>query len=255
VTLLLRGGRVVDPQVGLDEVADVLIECERVAQVGADLEAPKGAAVVECASKIVMPGLVDVHTHLREPGREDEETIRTGTRAAAHGGYTAVCPMPNTTPVCDTGSAVRFIVERADEEGLVRVYPVGSLTTGQRGEAISEMGDMIAEGAVGFSDDGHDIQDAAMMRRVMEYARTFDTTVIAHCEDEALAGRGVVNEGVISTRLGLPGWPSAAEETMVSRNLALAELTGCRLHLAHLSTAGSAALVREAKAAGIRVTA
>ena len=172
MTVLLRGGRVVDPQTGLDEVIDVLIKGDSIAEVGADLEAPKGATIVECASKVVMPGLVDIHTHLREPGREDEETVRSGTRAAAHGGYTAVCPMPNTSPVCDTGSAVRFIVERAAEEGAVRVWPVGSLTTGQRGESIAEMGDMVAEGAVGFSDDGRDVQDSGMMRRVMAVSYT-----------------------------------------------------------------------------------
>jgi len=255
VTVLLRGGRVIDPQTGLDEVIDVLIKEDSIAEIGKDLEPPKGATIVECASKIVMPGLVDVHTHLREPGREDEETILSGTRAAAHGGFTAVCPMPNTSPVCDTGSAVRFIVERAAEEGAVRVWPIGSLTTGQYGESIAEMGDMLAEGAVGFSDDGSDVQDSGMMRRVMEYARTFDTTVIAHCEDEALVGKGVVNEGAISTRLGLSGWPAAGEETMVARNITLAELAGCSLHLAHVSTAGSVALIRDAKARGVSVTA
>jgi dihydroorotase len=255
VTLLLRGGRVVDPQTDTDEVADVLVEGDAISSIGTELEAPSGATVVECAGKVVLPGFVDVHTHLREPGREDEETIASGTRAAAHGGFTAVCAMPNTSPVCDTGSAVRFVIERAEEAGSVRVWPVGSLTTGQSGEAIAEMGDMIAEGAVAFSDDGRDVQDTGMMRRVMDYARTFDTTVIAHCEDEALVGKGVVNEGVISTRLGLAGWPAAAEETMVARNIRLAELTGCRLHLAHVSTAGSAKLIAEAKQRGVAVTA
>jgi len=255
VPLLLRGGRVVDPQVGLDEVADVLVVDGRIDSVGSDLELPSGTEVIECAEKVVMPGFVDVHTHMREPGREDEETIASGTRAAAHGGFTAVCAMPNTSPVCDTGSAVRFVVERAEEVGAVRVYPVGALTQGQRGEALSEMGDMVAEGAVAFSDDGRDVQDAGMMRRVMEYAKAFGATVIAHCEDESLAAGGVVNEGAISTRLGLPGWPSAAEETMVARNIRLAELTGCRLHLAHLSTAGSVEQVRIAKERGIPITA
>jgi dihydroorotase len=255
VTLLLRGGRVVDPQADLDEVADVLIDGETIASIGTDLDVSKGATVIECAGKVVLPGFVDVHTHLREPGREDKETIYSGTRAAAHGGYTAVCAMPNTSPVCDTGSAVRFVAERAADVGAVRVWPVGSLTTGQAGEAIAEMGDMLAQGAVAFSDDGRDVQDSGMMRRVMDYAKTFDATVIAHCEDESLAGKGVVNEGVISTRLGLPGWPAAAEETMVARNIRLAELTGCRLHLAHVSTAGSATLIAEAKERGAPVTA
>lgn len=253
--VLLRGGRLVDPVAGFDTVSDVLIVDGVISQIAAEIEPPKGAQIVECAEKIVMPGLVDIHTHLREPGREDEETVESGARAAAHGGFTAVCPMPNTEPVCDTGSSVRFIVERAAVRAIVRVHPIGSLTSGQRGEAIAEIGDMVAEGAVAFSDDGHGVQDTGMMRRVMDYARAFDTVVISHCEDEALAGRGVVNEGEISTRMGLPGWPGAAEEIQVARDIRLAGLTGCRLHLAHLSTAGSVALVREAKAAGAPVTA
>ena len=253
--LLLRGGRLVDPSADLDTVADILVVDGVISAVGENLDAPKGAQVVECASKIVMPGLVDIHTHLREPGREDEETIYSGTRAAAHGGFTAVCPMPNTDPICDTGSNIRFIVDRAEEVGLVRVCPIGSLTQAQDGEAIAEIGDMLAEGAVAFSDDGQDIQDAGMMRRVMDYARAFDTVVVAHCEDESLVGKGVVNEGVVSTRMGLPGQPAAAEEVMVARNISLSELTDCRLHLAHLSTAGSAKLVKDAKKRGVRVTA
>ncbi len=257
MTLLLRGGRLVDPQSGRDGIADLLVKDARIAAVGesAAADAPKNATVIDCTGMIVLPGLVDVHTHLREPGREDEETVASGTRAAAHGGFTAVCAMPNTLPVCDTGSHVRFLVERAEEQGVVRVYPVGALTARSKGEAIAEIGDMVAEGAVAFSDDGSDIADSGMMRRVMDYARGFGTTVIAHCEDAALVGKGVANEGVVSTRMGLPGWPAAAEEVMVARNIRLAELTGCRLHLAHISTAGSVALVRDSKARGIGVTA
>lgn len=253
MSILLRGGRVVDPAVGLDEVCDVIISDGRIAEIGPDLKLDKGTTV-ECAEKIVIPGLVDVHTHLREPGREDKETVASGTRAAAHGGFTAVCAMPNTTPVCDTGSKVRFLVERAAAEGVVRVHPIGSCTAGSKGEALAEIGDMVAEGAVGFSDDGRGVQDAGMMRLVMDYARQFDTVVISHCEVEGLAANGVVNEGAVSTRLGLAGWPAAAEEVQVYRDIRLAELTGCRLHLAHLSTAGSIELVRQAKAAGLSVT-
>lgn len=250
MALLLRGGRVVDPQTGLDAVLDIVVRDGRIVEVGEGLEIPKGE-VIECAEKIVVPGLVDVHTHLREPGREDEETVESGTRAAAHGGFTAVCAMPNTSPVCDEGAAVRFLVERAVERGVVRVHPIGACTVGQKGEALAEIGDMVAEGAVGFSDDGRGVQDAGTMRRVMDYAKQFGTTVISHCEDEALVGKGVVNEGVVSTRLGLPGWPAAAEEVAVARDIRLAELTGCRLHLAHVSTAGSVELVRAAKARGL----
>jgi dihydroorotase len=232
----------------------MIVRDGRIVEIGQDLSIPKGQTI-ECAEKIVVPGLVDLHTHLREPGREDEETVASGTRAAAHGGFTAVCAMPNTLPICDTGSKVRFLVERAAETGVVRVHPVGSLTAKQEGEAIAEIGDMVAEGAVAFSDDGRGVQDAGTMRRVMDYAKAFKTVVVSHCEDESLAAGGVVNEGVVSTRLGLAGWPAAAEEIAVARDIRLAELTGCRLHLAHLSTAGSVELVRVAKARGLAVTA
>lgn len=253
MAVLLKGGRVVDPVAGIDAVCDIVVRDGRIVEIGPDLTIPKGITI-ECAEKVVLPGLVDVHTHLREPGREDEETVASGTRAAAHGGYTAVCAMPNTTPACDEGVAVRFLVERAAETGVVRVHPIGALTVGSAGEALAEIGDMLAEGAVAFSDDGRGVQDAGIMRLVMDYAKQFGTTVIAHCEDEGLVGSGVVNEGVVSTRLGLSGWPAAGEEIAVARDIALAELTGCRLHLAHLSTAGSVALVRKAKARGVSVT-
>jgi len=253
VALLLKNGRVIDPSVGLDAVCDIVIRDGRIVEIGEDLAIAKGITV-ECAEKIVVPGLVDVHTHLREPGYEYKEDVESGTRAAAHGGFTAVCAMPNTNPVCDEGAAVRFLVERAAERGKVRVYPIGALTVGLKGEALAEMGDMIAEGAVAFSDDGKGVQDSGTMRRVMDYARAFGTTVVAHCEDEALVGKGVVNEGAVSTRLGMAGSPAAAEEIAVARDIALAELTGCRLHLAHVSTAGGLELVRAAKDRGVAVT-
>ena len=250
---LLRGGRVVTPALDADAVADVLFDTKGIAEVGPDLAAGK-AKVVDCDGLVVLPGLADVHTHLREPGREDEETVASGTRAAAAGGFTAVCPMPNTEPACDTGSAVRFLRERGETEGVVRVLPIGAVTKGREGASLAEMGDMVAEGAVAFSDDGDGVSDAGMMRLAMDYAKRFDVPLVSHAEDPSLSAGGVVNEGVVSTRLGLPGWPSAAEEVMVARDIRLAELTGCRLHLAHLSTAGSVALVREAKAAGLPVT-
>ncbi|MCL4079685.1 MAG: dihydroorotase [Anaerosomatales bacterium] len=253
MALLLKGGRVVDPAVGLDAVADVVVRDGVIVEVGQGITIPKGETI-DCSGTVVMPGLVDVHTHLREPGREDEETIATGTAAAAHGGFTAVCAMPNTTPVCDTGAAVRFVVERAQEQGLVRVHPVGALTRGQEGRQLAEIGDMLAEGAVAFSDDGRGIQSAGMARTAMEYLAGFDALYVGHCEDESLAGGGAVNEGVVSTRMGLPGQPAAAEEVMVAREVRLAELTGCRVHIAHVSTAGSLELVRQAKRRGARVT-
>jgi len=254
VALLLKGGRVVDPAVGLDRVCDIVIDGDRIAEIGDDLTLAKGTTI-ECAEKIVMPGLVDVHVHLREPGYEYKEDIASGTRAAAHGGFTAVACMPNTNPVCDEGSAVRFIVERAAERGKVRVHPIGALTVGLKGQALAEMGDMLAAGAVAFSDDGEGVQNTGMMRLIMDYAKQFDAVVVAHSEDEALVGKGVVNEGVVSTRLGMAGWPAAAEDIMIMRDIRLAELTGCRLHVAHISTAGSVELVRQAKAKGLRVTA
>lgn len=251
--LLFRGGRVVDPACGLDAVLDVLVRDGMIVEVGENLTMPKGETI-DCTSKVIMPGLADPHVHLREPGREYKETIASGTRAAARGGFTAVAAMPNTDPVCDTGSVVRFVVERAAATGAVRVYPIGALTDGQAGAQLAEIGDMRAEGAVAFSDDGRGVQSAGMMRTVMDYVKRFGATVIAHCEEESLVSGGVVNEGVISTRLGLPGWPALAEEAMVARDIELAALTGCRLHLAHLSTAGSLALVRAAKARGLAVT-
>ena len=254
MSLLLRRGRVIDPAVGLDEVCDVLVSKGRIEAIGKELEAPKGATVIECEAKVVVPGLVDPHVHLREPGYEYKETVASGTRAAAHGGFTAVAAMPNTKPTCDGGSAVRFLVERAAAQGVVRVHPVGACTVGLAGEALAEMGDMLSEGAVAFTDDGRGVQDSGMMRKVMDYAKMFGVTVMSHCQDEALAGKGVVNEGVVSTRLGLPGMPAAAEEVQAARDIRLSELTRCKLHLQHLSSAGSVELVRAAKAAGTPVT-
>lgn len=253
MALLLRGGRVVDPAVGLDEVCDVLIRDGVIVEVGHVLTMPKGEEI-DCTGKVILPGLVDVHAHLREPGREDEETVASGTRAAARGGFTAVCAMANTEPVVDEGAAVRFLLERAETDGAVRVYPIGAVTARQEGTALAEIGDMVAEGAVALSDDGHGVQDAGTMRLAMDYIKRFGVPVIAHCEDRSLVGRGVVNEGVVSTRLGLPGWPAVGEEVQVAREVRLAELTGCRVHLAHLSTAGSVAIVRDAKARGVAVT-
>jgi dihydroorotase len=254
MALLLRNAYLVDPAAGLDGLGELLVDEGRIVAVGAELEAPEGVEVFDCMEKVVIPGLADAHVHLREPGREDEETVASGTRAAALGGFTTICAMPNTEPIADEGSAIRFLRERAEAEGVVRVHPLGAITVQQQGVALAEIGDMLAEGAVAFSDDGHGVQNAGMMRLAMDYIKQFDVPVVAHAEDEALAAGGVMNEGAVSTVLGLPGIPSEAEEVMVARDIMLAELTGCRLHLAHLSTAGSLALVAAAKERGVAVT-
>ncbi len=253
MALLLRHVRAVDPSVGLDQECDIVIRDGRIVEIGQDLSIPKGETV-ECAEKVLLPGLVDAHTHLRQPGREDEETVASGTRAAAHGGFTAVCAMPNTEPVADQGAAVRALLELAASEGAVRVHPLGAITAGQRGESLAEIGDMVASGAIAFSDDGHGVPEAGLMRLAMDYVKRFDVPIVSHCEDATLSGRGVVNEGVVSTRLGLPGWPAAAEEIQIARDIRLAELTGCRLHVAHVSTGRGVDLVRQGKARGVRVT-
>ncbi len=253
MALLLKGGRLVDPAAGLDTVADVVIRDGVIVEIGEDLTIPKGVTI-ECAEKVVLPGLVDLHVHLREPGREDEETVSSGKRAAAHGGFAGICPMPNTEPVADEGSAITALMDLADDGFPVQVFPVGAMTVKQAGELMAEIGDMHHAGAVAFSDDGRCVQDSGVMRRVMDYAKMFPVTLMSHCQDDALAGRGVVNEGVVSTRLGLPGYPAAAEEIMIARDIALCELTGCRVHVQHVSTARGVELIRVAKAAGLPVT-
>jgi len=254
--LLLRGGRVIDPASGRDGVADVLVEGEAILEVGRGLEATK-AQVVDCAGLVVCPGFIDLHAHLREPGREDEETIETGCRAAALGGYTAVCAMPNTDPVADDPAVCEYLAKRGRDVGLADVYPVGAITVGLRGEALAEMGTMARSVAAVnfFSDDGHGVQDALLMRRALEYSRIFDGVIAEHCEDAQLAGTGQMNEGEVSALLGLAGWPAVAEEAMIARDVLLAELAGARLHVLHLSTAGAVDIVRRAKARNARITA
>jgi dihydroorotase len=253
---VLRGGRLVDPASGHDGVADVLLDGAVVAEVGPGLEAA-GAREVDCGGLVVCPGFVDLHVHLREPGREDAETIETGSRAAALGGYTAVCPMPNTDPVADNAGVVEMVAARGREVGLVDVFPVGAVTVGQRGAELAELGAMArsAAGVDCFSDDGHPIREARLLRLALEYARAFDAVVADHAEDASLTDGAQMHEGEVSAMLGLAGWPAAAEEMVVARDLLLAELTGGRLHLCHLSTGGAVELVRAAKARGVRVTA
>jgi len=253
---LLRGGRLVDPASGHDGVADVLLDGAVVAEVGPGLEAA-GAKQVDCGGLVVCPGFVDLHVHLREPGREDAETIETGSRAAALGGYTAVCPMPNTDPVADNAGVVEMVAARGRQVGLVDVFPVGAVTLGQRGVELAELGAMARSAAAVdcFSDDGHPIREARLLRLALEYARAFDAVVADHAEDASLTDGAQMHEGEVSATLGLAGWPAAAEEMVVARDLLLAELTGGRLHLCHVSTGGAVELVRAAKARGVRVTA
>lgn len=253
--LLIKGGTVIDPAAGIKEKADVLIEGERIAGVEKKIRRPAEAEEIKADGCLVVPGLIDMHVHLREPGYEYKETIATGTAAAAAGGFTAVACMPNTNPVCDQPAVVEYILRRADAAGFCRVYPIGAITKGQEGRELAEIGQMKEAGAVAVSDDGRPVADARIMRLAMEYSRAFDLPVISHCEDPHLAAEGVMHEGYWSTVLGLRGMPAAAEEVMVARDLILAEVTGARLHIAHVSTARSVELVRAAKARGVQVTA
>ena len=254
--ILLRGGRLVDPVARRDQVADVLVAGGVVAEVGAGLGAA-GAELLDCDGLVVCPGLCDLHVHLREPGREDAETIETGSRAAALGGFTAVCPMPNTDPVADNAGVVEMVAARGRELGLVDVFPVGAVTLGQHGTELAELGAMAHSAARVdcFSDDGRPLRDARLLRLALEYARAFDAVIADHAEEPSLTAGAQMHEGEVSAMLGLAGWPAAAEEMVVARDLLLAELTGGRLHLCHLSTAGAVELVRAAKARGVRVTA
>ena len=253
--LLLEGGHVIDPATGRDEVADVLIRDGNIEAIGRNLGHPDGAERLDCAGAFVSPGFIDVHCHLREPGREDVETIATGARAAAAGGFTAICAMPNTEPVTDNQAAVGFIIRQASRVAAARVYPIGAISVGQKGEALAEFGEMVAAGAVAVSDDGRPVVSAHLMRTALDYAQTFGIPVIDHCEELTLAHGGSMNEGIVSARLGLKGIPSEAEEIMVIRDILLARLTGGHIHLCHMSTRGSVELIRWGKDRGINVTA
>lgn len=253
MALLLKNAHVIDPQVGIDEVCEILIRDGVIVEVGHDLVMEKGVER-DLGGKVVVPGLVDMHVHLRDPGQEYKEDIATGTRAAAHGGFTDVCCMPNTNPVIDTGAVVEYVRAKAAEVGRCRVHVAGACTAGEKGETLSEMGDMVAHGAVMFTDDGRGVQSAGMMRRVMDYAVQFGKAVSSHCQDESLVGKGQINEGVESTRLGLLGWPAAGEEIQIARDIELSALTGCPIHIQHLSSAHGLDLVRAGKANGVKVT-
>lgn len=254
MTLLIQGGHVIDPG-RFNGVADVLIENGTISAVGPKLAEPAGARILHAAGQLVLPGFVDLHVHFREPGFEYKETIQSGTEAAVAGGFTTVCAMPNTNPVNDNQAVTEFMLERAKAAGNAHLYPIGAITKRSEGKELAEIGDLRRAGCIAISDDGKPVMNSLVMRRAMEYARAFDVPVVDHCEDLHLSEGGCMNEGVISTELGLPGIPSAAEDVMVARNVSLAELTGARLHLAHISTAGSVRMVREAKARGLKVTA
>jgi len=249
--ILLRGGRLIDPSDGTDETLDLLVVDGAIASRGSGIERPSDALIVDATGKVVAPGLVDMHVHLREPGREDEETIASGAAAAAHGGVTSLAAMPNTDPPIDTPSWVEYV---KNAEAAVRVHPIAATTVGRKGENLTEMAELAEAGAVAFSDDGSPVRSALVMRRALEYAAMVGRPIISHSEDTDLAANGVMNEGLASTIAGLKPVPAAAEEIAVSRDIILAGATGARLHVAHVSTAGSVELVRRAKADGIAVT-
>jgi dihydroorotase len=251
--LLIRHARVVDPSQRLDAGLDLLVVDGKIARLAERIEDAE-AEVLDATRLVAAPGFIDLHVHLREPGFEYKETVASGSAAAVAGGFTAVCCMPNTQPVNDNAALTEFIRSRAAEAALCRVYPVGAVSKGLAGEELAEMGEMVRAGAVAFSDDGKPVASAYLMRRALEYAQLFGTPVVDHCEDPSLAARGVMHEGDVATRLGLRGIPAAAEEIMVARDVILAGMTGGRVHVAHLSTAGSLDRVREAKDRGLQVT-
>jgi dihydroorotase len=261
---ILRNARCIDPASGLDDTRDIICcpaKGGTIAAIGEHLElkgegrsATDDVDEFDCTGKIIVPGLFDMHVHLREPGYEYKEDIASGAAAAAAGGFTGILAMPNTNPVCDTGSRVSHVLDKGVEAGGAQVFAAGACTTGLKGEALAEMGDMSSQGAVAFTDDGRGVQNAGMMRRVMDYAVQFGHPVLSHCECEAMSKPGVVNEGVVSTRLGMAGWPALAEEEQIARDIELCELTGCALHIQHLTTARGVELVDAAKAKGLPVT-
>ncbi len=254
-SLLIRRGRVIDPSQDIDKTADVLIKDQKILWIGTDKPPVDDYAVLDASGLIVCPGFIDLHCHLRQPGYEAKETIASGTWAAARGGFTTVCCMPNTNPPLDSGDMLNYVRTVAFHEGIIRVFPIGCISVGRKGEELADLNEMEMNGAVAFSDDGSPVKNADVMRRALEYSRDFKRPIIDHCEDLALAKDGQVNEGVVSLEMGLKGIPAAAEESMVKRDIDLAKETGGHVHIAHVSTAGSADLIRAAKEDGVHVTA
>lgn len=251
--ILIKGGRIIDPANGIDGDFDILIDEGLITSVSADIDV-SADRIIDASGKFIIPGLVDMHCHLREPGYEYKEDIESGTKAAARGGFTAVACMPNTKPITDNDSVVKFIVDKAAKVGSAKVYPIGSITKGSEGSQLAEMGFMKEAGAVAVSDDGKPVESSDVMRKAMEYSKDFGLLVISHCEDMKLAEGGTMNEGFLSTSYGLKGIPSIAEEIQVARDVLLSEYTGVPVHIAHISTAGSARIIRDAKKRGVKVT-
>jgi dihydroorotase len=254
MNLLIKGGRVIDPSQNLDATLDVLVENGIVKEIGTGLAAPAGAEIIDASGKYVVPGLIDMHVHLRDPGLEYKEDIVSGTRAAAAGGFTSVCCMPNTKPTIDNKAIASYIINKAKSEGFANVFPVGSITYGLSGDRMSEMGELKEAGCVAVSDDGRPVNNPELMRRALEYARGMGILVITHAEELSLVGEGVMNEGFTSTEIGLKGIPRIAEDIATARDVMLAEYTTSPIHIAHVSTAGSVRIIREAKARGVQVT-
>lgn len=253
--ILLKGGRVIDPSQNLDGVLDLLVAEGHISGPWQGLEVPEGAEVINCSGLVVAPGLVDLHVHLREPGDEHKETIASGARAATAGGYTSICAMPNTRPPIDNPAAVGFVRAEGERAGYARVYPVGAVSVNLKGEEITEIGELVVTGAVAVTDDGRPVYDSGLLRRTLEYIQSFDIPYFSHAEELALSSNGVMNEGPVSTSLGLRGIPNAAEDAAVARECIIAELTGGQLHILHVSTRGAVEVIRAAKARGVRVTA